>query len=317
MRSDSGHTYVLTDNELHVYDAQMQPEAVYDTPDASSLELIGDDVYYLTGSSLEKLSHQQQKEEDKPASLPLQTLLNLEVSMNIASILMDLAVVLIVIWQVRRGYHNGLMRMLIECLSWLAAAVLAVMISYAISGTIYDMFFAGRITEAVTNAILEAGSPEAFAGSLEQTLASMPEAIRSAAEFLMGGVDLSAVTSAQAAELAQTVTDSIVRPLITSAIQLVSFLILFALGLMVLHIVAIAFGAFNSIPLVGGINRALGGVFGLVKAAAILFILTLVLQFYFTFGTPSGVVTPAAVQESFLTEIFYDNNPLSHFLNVG
>lgn len=40
--------------------------------------------------------------------------------MNIASILMDLAVVLIVIWQVRRGYHNGLMRMLIECLSWLA-----------------------------------------------------------------------------------------------------------------------------------------------------------------------------------------------------
>ena len=233
--------------------------------------------------------------------------------MNIASILMDLAVVLIVIWQVRRGYHNGLMRMLIECLSWLAAAVLAVMISYAISGTIYDMFFAGRITEAVTNAILEAGSPEAFAGSLEQTLAS----IRSAAEFLMGGVDLSAVTSAQAAELAQTVTDSIVRPLITSAIQLVSFLILFALGLMVLHIVAIAFGAFNSIPLVGGINRALGGVFGLVKAAAILFILTLVLQFYFTFGTPSGVLTPAAVQESFLTEIFYDNNPLSHFLNVG
>ena len=237
--------------------------------------------------------------------------------MDIASILMDLAVVLIVIWQVRRGYHNGLMRMLIECLSWLAAAVLAVMISYAISGTIYDMFFAGRITEAVTNAILEAGSPEAFAGSLEQTLASMPEAIRSAAEFLMGGVDLSAVTSAQAAELAQTVTDSIVRPLITSAIQLVSFLILFALGLMVLHIVAIAFGAFNSIPLVGGINRALGGVFGLVKAAAILFILTLVLQFYFTFGTPSGVLTPAAVQESFLTEIFYDNNPLSHFLNVG
>ena len=64
VRSDSGHTYVLTDNELHVYDAQMQPEAVYDTPDASSLELIGDDVYYLTGSSLEKLSPQQQKEEE-------------------------------------------------------------------------------------------------------------------------------------------------------------------------------------------------------------------------------------------------------------
>ena len=62
VRSDSRHTYVLTDNELHVYNAQMQPEAVYDTPDASSLELIGDDVYYLTGSSLEKLSHKQQKE---------------------------------------------------------------------------------------------------------------------------------------------------------------------------------------------------------------------------------------------------------------
>ena len=49
--------------------------------------------------------------------------------MNSASILMDLAVALILIWQIRRGYHNGLMRTLIECLSWLAAAVLAGMIS--------------------------------------------------------------------------------------------------------------------------------------------------------------------------------------------
>ena len=236
--------------------------------------------------------------------------------MNIASIVMDLAVVLIVIWQVRRGYHNGLMRTLIECLSWVAAAVLAVMISYAVSGTIYEMFFAGRITEAVTNAILEAGSPETFAGSLEQTLASLPEAVRAAAEFLLDGVDLSAVTSAQAAELAQTVTNSIVRPLIISAIQLVSFLILFVLGLIVLHVVAVAFGMFNAVPLVGGINRMLGGVFGLAKAAAILFILTAALQLYFGFGSPSSVLTPEAVQESFLTEIFYDNNPLSHFLKA-
>ena len=65
--------------------------------------------------------------------------------MNSASILMDLAVALILIWQIRRGYYNGLMRTLIECLSWLAAAVLAGMISYTISGTIYDMFFGGRI----------------------------------------------------------------------------------------------------------------------------------------------------------------------------
>ena len=236
--------------------------------------------------------------------------------MNLASLVMDLAVVLIVVWQVHRGYHNGLMRTLIECLSWVAAAVLAVMISYSISGTIYEMFFAGRVTEAVTNAILEAGSPETFAGSLEQTLASLPEAVRAAAEFLLDGVDLSAVTSAQAAELAQTVTDSIVRPLITSAIQLISFRILFVLGLIVRHVVAVAFGMFNTIPLVGGINRLLGGVFGLAKAAAILFILTAALQLYFGFGSPSGVLTPEAVHGSFLTEIFYDNNPLSHFLKA-
>lgn len=95
--------------------------------------------------------------------------------MNSASILMDLAVALILIWQIRRGYHNGLMRTLIECLSWLAAAVLAGMISYTISGTIYDMFFGGRITEIITNAILESGSPEDFAAALESALVSMPE----------------------------------------------------------------------------------------------------------------------------------------------
>lgn len=236
--------------------------------------------------------------------------------MNIASILMDLAVVLIVVWQVRRGYRNGLMRTLIECLSWVAAAVLAVMISHVAAGTIYEMFFAGRITETVTNAILEAGSPESLVGSLEQMLASLPEAVRPAAEFLLDGMDLSAVTTAQAEELAQTVTNSIVRPLITSVIQLVNFLILFALGLIVLHVVAIAFGMFNAIPLVGGINQLLGGAFGLAKAAAIVFILTAALQLYFGFGDPSGILTPEAVRQSFITEIFYDNNPLLHFLKA-
>lgn len=65
-----------------------------------------------------------------------------------------------------------------------------------------------------------------------------------------------------------------------------------------------------------GSIRLLGGAFGLVKASAIQFILMSVLQFYFLYGTPSELLTPSAVQESFLAEIFYDNNPLSHFLNV-
>ena len=236
--------------------------------------------------------------------------------MNIVSLLMDLAVILIFLWQVRRGYRNGLMRTLIECLSWAAAAILAVMISYAVSGPLYELIFAGRINEAITNAILEAGSPEAFAGSLESAIASLPEALRSAAEFLLSGMDFSAVSSAQAAELAQTVSDSIVRPLITSAIQLVSFVILFALGLMILHVVAIAFGMFNTIPLVGGINRVLGGCFGLVKGAAAVFILLAVLQLWFTFGNVSGPLNRTAVQQSFIASVFYDNNPLSHFLKA-
>ena len=35
----------------------MQLLTVIETPDASAIELIGDDVYYLTGVSLEKIAH--------------------------------------------------------------------------------------------------------------------------------------------------------------------------------------------------------------------------------------------------------------------
>ena len=57
IRSDRSHTYLLTDNQLEVYDSSMQLLTVIETPDASAIELIGDDVYYLTGVSLEKIAH--------------------------------------------------------------------------------------------------------------------------------------------------------------------------------------------------------------------------------------------------------------------
>ena len=61
VHSDSRHTYLLTDNSLHVYSADMVEEAVYETPDANSIQVIGDDVYYVTADSVEKLTHREEK----------------------------------------------------------------------------------------------------------------------------------------------------------------------------------------------------------------------------------------------------------------
>ncbi len=55
--SDSKHTYLLTDNSLHVYSANMEEIAVYETPDGGSIEVIGEDVYYTTADTVEKLTH--------------------------------------------------------------------------------------------------------------------------------------------------------------------------------------------------------------------------------------------------------------------
>ena len=67
------------------------------------------------------------------------------------------------------------------------------------------------------------------------------------------------MTGAEAVELAGSVAELVVRPILVSAIQFCAFLLFFVLGMVVFHIIAVGFGMFNSIPLVGGVNRLLGG----------------------------------------------------------
>ena len=129
-------------------------------------------------------------------------------------------------------------------------------------------------------------------------------------------LDLTAVDSAQMTEFAQTVSDAVVRPIITSMIQLVSFVLLFLVGMVILHMVSVAFGMFNSIPLVGGVNRVLGGVFGAVKAAVIVCVLLTGVQLYLSAGGQNSYLNSQTIQESVVTGFFYENNPITHFLQA-
>ena len=45
--------------------------------------------------------------------------------MNFNALLLDLIVLIVFIWEIRRGYRIGFMRVLIECISWIAVLVLA------------------------------------------------------------------------------------------------------------------------------------------------------------------------------------------------
>ena len=238
--------------------------------------------------------------------------------MNTTALAMDAAIVLLFILQIRRGLRGGLLRAVVECLSWFAAVVLAALISYSVSGLIYDVFFSGRISEMIAQAATQNSTPEAFAAAVSGALESLPESIRSGVEFVMESIhlDLTAVDSAQMTEFAQTVSDAVVRPIITSMIQLVSFVLLFLVGMVLLHMVSVAFGMFNSIPLVGGVNRVLGGVFGAVKAAVIVCVLLTGVQLYLSAGGQNSYLNSQTIQESVVTGFFYENNPITHFLQA-
>ena len=126
-------------------------------------------------------------------------------------------------------------------------------------------------------------------------------------------VDLSAVTGAEAVELDGSVAELVVRPILVSAIQFCAFLLFFVLGMVVFHIIAVGFGMFNSIPLVGGVNRMLGGFLGLVKGGVIVCLLLAALQLYLTVES-GGPISSADVESSFLAGTLYEHNPLSGFL---
>lgn len=79
-------------------------------------------------------------------------------------------------------------------------------------------------------------------------------------------------------DFAETITDNMVKPVVVVPMRALIFLILFVIIVVALSLLSKLLTKINDIPLVGGVNKVLGAIAGVVQGAIVIFLVCIFIQ---------------------------------------
>ena len=161
-----------------------------------------------------------------------------------ASIIWDISLAVIILLVVFMGFGRGFLSSLISLVGTAASCIVAALLSPKAANWIYDNYLAQTVEGSISESL--SAKLDTFANLLNQ----------------MG--------------LADTVTDAAngtVRTLAVSLITVVVFLVIFLLAMLIVRLLIHAMRGVNRVPVLGGINRILGGVLGAGEAFLLCYVI--------------------------------------------
>ncbi|MEF9970294.1 MAG: hypothetical protein RSD01_06595 [Ruthenibacterium sp.] len=220
------------------------------------------------------------------------------------AILLDIALVLLLIATMVYYRGKGLVAGLLDLVGNLAALSVAWVLSGKFSPNVFENFFKSGLIESTAKTIQEQGTfnfnnfMNGFAKFLPDSL--VENLTDSAGNLLNSG----------APDIAQQIVEQVIAPLIVPIITVVVFFATYAVCKLILAFLVATLTNINHIPIVGGVNRTLGMLVG-VLAGGINILLALCLLFAIVALTGSSlpVVNEQALSGSFFYAAFAQYNP--------
>ncbi len=229
--------------------------------------------------------------------------------------LYDLILVLAVLLLVRRGWRSGLLASLLRLLGWVVALALVLKFSLSVATWLFDNYMASYVSSVVAKAIPADLISDLQSGVLaaQDAIVALQEVIDSLSGFLgaqtvdfSGAESILALVQEKGLDLADTITQTILRPVVVPLVRALISLVVFVLSL----------GLFNALArwsarhhrrqghgMAGGVNGVLGALAGLIEAIALAYLYALILS------ALAGVL-----QQDFLNPAVYDKTLLVSLL---
>ncbi|MBQ2676505.1 MAG: CvpA family protein [Clostridia bacterium] len=232
--------------------------------------------------------------------------------MAIAIDLIIIAIIAVFAWiSAKRGF----VRTVIELVGYVLAVVLAFSVSSAAANAIYEGGMRPKIVNAIQTNIENAKSDD-YAGAVEDTWEAIPD-------FITGMIEntghtqqsvtekIESLVTDGAAYAAETVTDTVIKPVAVNLITMLLAAILFIILMIVVKFLAKFINSLFNIPILGTLNTTLGGVVGVVKGGVIVFAVISIIGVSLTiFDNAIWIFTPQLVEETFIFKAIYNLNPL-------
>ncbi len=195
------------------------------------------------------------------------------------SIILDVILITIFAAFVFTAAKKGFMLTLLELLAVIVALSLSYQFSPVVAQAAYDSVVEESLIETVETQIDETLNISSTTAKAEVVLESIPDFMVSFASSV--GVDLETVktqiSSAQfsSENLATELVEKIAQPIAVGALTVIFFLLLSAVLTFALKWLAKLLSKFFKLPLIGTVNKVLGGVLGACKGViAIVFVCT-------------------------------------------
>ena len=229
--------------------------------------------------------------------------------------IVDIVLLALLILIIVRGAKRGFVSTLLDSLSVLGSGIASYILCQPVSQFIYDKFISPVVKSHFTDALKNTIPPGAsLSQKIDGLVNSLPLFVRNLAEY--AGIDVkgytaqvgsSAVKSAE--QIVDTVADTVAYNILIFFTRVVVFLLMFVLFAFIIRKISdILSKLLDKIPLVGSLNKGLGGVLGLVKAAVIILAVCTVL--YFVIGSTANFDLISAVDASKIYTYVTEYNPI-------
>ncbi len=230
---------------------------------------------------------------------------------------LDLGVILVFALLVFIGYKRGMFKALSRLLCIGLVLILAVTLSGPLAEWAFDSFVSDGITESVADDLQEDDSDESIRAGITSVLEELPDTIVNMMENNdVGTVDqiadkLEEEKAATTMTAAEVMTQKIIRPIAVTLLRALIFMIMMTIGFVVMMIVLKLLNkVITKLPIIGGLNKWLGLVFGALEGAILVLVLVALVQTTVASSDSDAWVTQTDLDRTILTGAIADVNPL-------
>lgn len=226
------------------------------------------------------------------------------------SIILDVILLTVFIAFVFTAAKKGFMLSLLELIAVIVALALSYQLSPVVAQAAYDGFVEESLIETVETQIEENLNVSSSAEQAEIILYAIPDFMVNFASSV--GIEVEEVKAKITSEafsaenLATELVTKVAHPIVIAALTVVFFLLLATILMFVLKWVAGILSKIFKLPLIGTVNKVLGGVLGACKGVMVIIFISTILQVVFAGGDNEF---STAVNGSYVVGLLDNINP--------
>lgn len=202
------------------------------------------------------------------------------------------------------GFRKGFLRIILSTLSLLITIVAASLLLPWFSGVIADSFI-GRSVDEKISSLIEEKVDDPLVNSVESVQQTVIDGLPLPA-FIRNDISKKNTPADYLSLKVTDFTDYLKTRLIDLADRTIAFLILAIVIFLIIRILLKLSGMINKVPLIGGVNRFFGGIFGLLEGLLFLWVICLLIMLFS--GTSFGMKIVEVINSNAFLKLIYDNN---------